>query len=340
MLFFCFFAYFRNCARLLFQPGIHGDCATEYYVTSKANGSVSVRKNPVLYTCVPNSCGIHSHRSNVLEAKCFDGDSQKIVIVGNEAMYDLAPYEKQTANNSIQNDGFANYYLNRVYVEGNTMLQTFESTGESQLIVSKLNLVYMSTNEIVNAIEISDNMSAAWNNLIVEEYPINDITGERQKREPTELIKRAISLLDLIADSMEDGTINFDEPYEHRVVEVIRIFSQCSYELLESLYQTINVGSSYRQETVRNLFFDIIPRTGTKAAVMLTRHLIMDNLCKPTMAVQLLIILPFHITELSADLVAECEPLSRLGEIRSIFSTDKQIKHVFEYIVFFCYCRY
>lgn len=255
----------------------------------------------------------------MLEAKCFDGESQKNVIVGNEAMYDLAPYETQAINHTSHDHGFSQYYLNRVYVEGNTMLQTFESTGESQLIVSKLNLMYMSSNDIVNVIEVTDDMSAPWPNVIVEEYPINDITGERQKQDPNELIKMAISLLDAIADSMEDGTIDFDEPYEHRVAEVIRLFSRCNYESLELLYQTIIVGSSYRQETIRNLFYDIIPRTGTKAAVMLTRHLIMENLCKPTTAVQLLIILPFHITELSADLVAECEPLSRLGEIRHFF---------------------
>lgn len=297
------------------QPGIHGDCSTEYYVTSKANGSISIRKNPVLYTCVPNVCGIHSHRSNVLETKCFDGESQKNVIVGNEAMYDLAPYEKPTKKLSVQDIDFSQYYLNRVYVEGNTMLQTFESTGESQLIVSKLQLAHTSSGSIVNAIDVHENMSAAWPHLIVEEYPINDVTGERQKRDPNELIKKAIGLLHEIADSMEDGTINFDEPYEYRVADVIRIFTQLNYESLESLYQSINVGSSYRQETIRNLFFDIIPRTGTKAAVMLTRDLIMKSLCKPTTAVQLLITLPFHITERSADLVAECEPLSRLGEI-------------------------
>lgn len=305
--------------QLHLQPGIHGDCSTEYYVTSTVNGSISIRKNPVLYTCVPNVCGIHSHRSNVLGAKCFDGESQKNVIVGNEAMYDLAPYEQPPATQPTAHDiDFGRYYLKRVYVEGNTMLQTFESTGESQLIVSKLRLAHTSTGDVVNAIEVNDDMSAAWTHLIVEEYPINDVTGERQKRDPNELIKRAIQLLDEIADSMEDGTIDFDVPYEYRVADVIRIFTQLNYESLESLYQSINVGSSYRQETIRSLFFDIIPRTGTKAAVMLTRDLIMKNLCKPTTAVQLLIILPFHITERSADLVAECEPLSRLGEISRI----------------------
>lgn len=198
------------------------------------------------------------------------------------------------------------------------MIQTFESTGESQLVVSKLQLFHASSNDILNAIDVHSNMASPWKHLIIEEHPVSDVTGERQTYESNELIKMSINLLDSLADSLEDESINFDEPYEPRVAEVIRIFSRCSFESLKSLYQSINVGSSYRQETIRNLFYDIIPRTGTKASVMLTRDLIQENLCKPTTAVQLLIILPFHIFEMSSELVSECEPLSRLGELKSL----------------------
>lgn len=288
------------------QPGIHGQCTTEYYVTTKSNGHLSIRKNPVLYTCRPHSCGIHSHRSNVPETKCFDGESEKNVIVGNEALYDLAPRDGEQSNLA---KGFENYYLYRAYVEGNTMLQTFESTGETQLVVSKLTLTFSASNEIVNAIDVQTNMAAEKSNLIIEEHPISDATGERQPFESEELVRVAIDLLGALADSLESDDIQFNEPYEHRVVDVIRVFSRCSFESLKSLYQSINVGSSYRKETMRSLFYDIIPRTGTRASALLTRDLIAENLCKPTTALQLLITLPFHITEMSSDLVSDLEPL-------------------------------
>lgn len=287
---------------------------------------MSIRKNPVMYTCVPHSCGIHSHRSNVPETKCFDGESEKNVIVGNEAMYDFAPHDVKQQFNSTKT--FGNYQLQRAYVEGNTMLQTFESTGETQLVVSKLMLTFASSNEIVNAIDVQSNMAAEKSNLIIEEHSIRDVTGERQAFETGELVRAAVELLGSLADSLEDGHIRFDEPYEHRVVEIISYFSRCDVESLKSLYQSINVGSSYRQETMRNLFYDIIPRTGTRASVLLTRDLITENLCKPTTAIQLLISLPFHITEMSADLVSDCEPLMWLSKskIESICFTKNLSK--------------
>lgn len=290
------------------QSGIHGTCSMEYYVTTKSNGHLSIRKTPVLYTCVPHTCGIHSHRSNVPETKCYDGESEKNVIVGNEAMYDFAPRDVNVSNT------FENYYLHRAQIEGNTMLQTFESTGETQLVVSKLTLTFTASNEIVNAIDVHENMALEKSNLIIEEHSIGDATGERQPLETGELVHVATELLGSLTDSLEDGNIRFDEPYEHRVLDVFRAFSRCDLESLKSLYQSINTGSSYRQETMRNLFYDIIPRTGTRASVLLTRDLITENLCKPTTAVQLLISLPFHISEMSSDLVSECEPLMWLSK--------------------------
>lgn len=246
------------------KPGIHGDCSVEYYVTKKSNGHLLVRKNPVLSTCIPNSCAIHSHRSNVPEKKCFDGESEGNVIVGNEAMYNLVPRgdkDDKPTNQSIDFDG---YYLHRVYVEGNTMLQTFESTGETQLVVSKLTITFMESNEIVTSIDVQTNMAAQNSNLTVEEHSIIDVTGGRQTFESSELVRNTIELLGSLADSLENGHIRFDEPYEHRVVEVIQYFSRCDLESLKSLYQSINVGTSYRQETMRNLFYDLVPRTGTR----------------------------------------------------------------------------
>lgn len=290
-------------------------CAVEYYVTTKSNGHLSIRKNPVLYTCLPHTCGIHSHRSNLPETRCFDGESEKSVIVGNEAMYDFIPRDNISSTIQLNSTSiFHDYDLHRIYVEGNTRLSTFESTGETQLVISKLNLTLTTSNEIVNAIDVRSNMAAEKSNLIIEEHSISDVTGERQTFESDALVHGAIDLLGALADSLENDHIDFDEPYEHRVIDVIKFFSRCDLASLKILYQSINVGTAYRQETMRNLFFDIIPRTGTRASVLLTRDLITENLCKPTTAIQLLISLPFHITEMSAELVTECEPLMRLGK--------------------------
>lgn len=293
------------------EDGIHGICSTEYYITTKPNGHLSARKTAQLNACHPFIHGIHSHRRNVPEMKC-ESNLEKNVIVGNEATYDLAPIEHVNGTTTNQTNGF---YLNEAVIEGTTLLQTFESTGESQFIASKLSLTFITENDIVNELDVKDE-TMEMTHLQTEEYPIGDYTGGRQTPDAQEILRMSTELLSALADSLEDGEINFDEPYESRVAQVIRVISRCDYETLEKLFDEITTGTSYHQETVRNLFYDIIPRIGTEAAVLLTRDLIVQNRCKPTTAIQLLITIPFHIADTNAKLVEKCEVLMSLGPER------------------------
>lgn len=257
------------------------------------------------------------HRRNVPEMSC-DADLEKNVIVGSEAIYDLAPLLPAIESNST-----TEYYLNECKIEGTTLLQTFESTGESQYILSNLKLTYASENEIVNDINVSsdifdDGVMIGQTEVQTEEHSNDDYTGGRQPLHSNELIRMATDLLSELANSLEDAELKFDEPYESRVVQVIRIIGRCDYVSLKKMYEIINTGTSYHQETVRNLFFEIIPRVGTKASVYLTRDLVVKNRCKPTTAILLLTTMPFHISEISSELVSECEVLMSLGECSEI----------------------
>lgn len=306
-----------------------------------------MRKTPELNTCTPHFGAIHSHRANVPEIAC-NKDHEKIVIVGYEAIYDLSPARTDDAAAGQSNDTNVTdyqYSLNEAQIGGSSLLQTFESTGESQYVISKLTLKLLSENEIVNAIDVTSNISASVSSLIIEEHGA-DYTGGRQPQDSSTLVRESIDLLVALADSLEDATSKLDEPYEARVAEIIRLIGRCNLVSLQSLYKEISMGTSYRQETVRNLFYDIIPRIGTKASVLLTRDLIEKMICKPTTAVQLLVTLPFHISELSGELVTECESLMSLGPERpdvkqagilsfativyNSYVADKIPKHVFD----------
>jgi len=97
---------------------------------------------------------------------------------------------------------------------------------------------------------------------------------------------------------------------------VIKLLSEMDFESLKKLYTEVDIGTSYRQETIRNIFHEIIPRIGTKASVFLTRHLVVEKSIKSPIAVQLLIPMPFHIFELSAELVKGCEDFLTIGPDR------------------------
>lgn len=229
-------------------------------------------------------------------------DLQQNVIVGNEAQYTL------TAQNG-------KHSLNTAFVKGIAMVHTFESTGEAQYVLSELQLTYLKESDIVNVLDIDQEMSPRSIGLEYDN-PIHDSSGGRQPVNPKRLVKRANNLLNSLADSLESDHLKFEEPYDSTVAEIIKVMGKMNYECLQKLYQEINIGTSYRQETVRNLFLELIPRIGTKAAVLLTRDLVVGDRVKSTTAVQLLISLPFHIAELSADLVTECEILMNLGPDR------------------------
>lgn len=313
----CFIQFERfqinlNISYLHHQNGIHGNCSTEYYVETKSNGHLSVRKTPELDTCTPFVNGIHSHRRNVPEMKC-ESNLEKNVIVGNEATYDLKPIDN---SNSIAANSTIVYHLHEALIEGTTLLQTYESTGESQFIASKLNLVFMTDNEIVTNIDLSGIDESASTSLKIEEHHIDDVTGGRQPADWQELLHKSMELLSELADSVEHDVIKFDEPYDSKVTLVIRLIGRLDQQTLEKLFTQISSGSSYHQETVRNLFFDIIPRIGTEASVLLTRDIVLKGFCKSTTAIQLLITMPFHIADPNAKLVEKVESLMSISPER------------------------
>lgn len=144
-----------------------------------------------------------------------------------------------------------------------------------------------------------------------------DPTGGRKTPSKQEYTDQIIYLLNYLTDNLETtDTINFREPIDSHVSEMFRLLSLINHEMMEQLFaHIIDRGTSYRQETIRNIFLEILPRIGTAASVLLTRDIIRNGNVKPTTAVQLLISLPFHIDELSEKLVADCEPFLTLGTI-------------------------
>ncbi|KAJ6640893.1 Vitellogenin-6 [Pseudolycoriella hygida] len=281
------------------EPSINGNCTTEYYISNK-DGYLSVRKTPELNSCNKVG-GIHFQRSNIPLNPC-EFDFQQNVIVGNEAQYNLAPQDDK-------------YYLNTAFVKGITMAHTFESTGEAQYVSSELQLTYLKESEIVNVLDVDTEMSPIFYGLEFDN-PLTDSTGGRQIENPVKLVKRTNALLISLADSLESVHLKFDEPYDGTVAETLKVMGKMNFDCLQKLYQEIDIGTSYRQETVRNIFLELVPRIGTNAAVLLTRDLIVNNRVKSTTAVQLLVSLPFHIAELSAELVTQCEVLLNIGPDR------------------------
>lgn len=91
---------------------------------------LSIRKIPELRSCDVGVDGVHNRRFNVLPNLC-DSDYQKNVVTGNEALYELIPLPGDDKSTTVD------YLLNSVDIRGVTLINTFESTGEAQTIISE-----------------------------------------------------------------------------------------------------------------------------------------------------------------------------------------------------------
>ncbi|KAH8265516.1 hypothetical protein KR038_009680, partial [Drosophila bunnanda] len=285
------------------ELGIHGTCRTEYFVSNKTS-YISIRKTPELKTCKPYSEAVHTTRSNVPPNTC-EYDHQKSVIIGNEAVYGMLPHNE------------TGYFLSTAHAKGTTLIHTFESTGEAQFINSELLLNFQNETPIDNPIDIETSMGPEPSNLELQPLDPNDPTGGRNPQQQETLVAQAGSLLDILAEGLESTEFKFSEPYDSTLSDVIKLLSEMDFDSLTKLYREVDIGTSYRQETIRNIFHEIIPRIGTKASVFLTHHLVVNKMTKPQIAVQLLIPMPFHIFELSAELVHKCEDFLKIGPDRS-----------------------
>lgn len=144
----------------------------------------------------------------------------------------------------------------------------------------------------------------------------HDMTGGRHPEPQDKLTRDVTALFGTMADNLDKSELDFGEPYDNQVAEIIHLLGIMEIDSLRQMWLEFEFGTSYRQETIRNLFFQILPRIGTSASVRLTKELITTNRVPPMTAVSLLVSVPFHVFELSRELVVECEELLNLGEFQ------------------------
>lgn len=276
----------------------------DYLVTNKTS-HYHIRKTVNLNSCSPHPDGIHYVRSNIPRIPCTSSSTMRKIIVSNDATYELKPHAVQGV------------YVTKVVMRGSTMVNIFESTGSAQYIVSRLEFNHLKDKPLPsnNLVEFSFEGNSLLTSL---EYVSHrtDPTGGRATPTNEQYIAQIIYLLNYLTDNLETtDTINFKEPIDSHVSEMFRLLSLMNLETMTTFFQHIDKGTSYRQETIRNIFLEILPRIGTAASVYLTRDIIVKQQVKSTTAVQLLISLPFHIDDLSLKLVQECEAFLNLGSI-------------------------
>lgn len=292
----------QNGAYVSNEFGLYGLCQTEYYVVNNSD-TLLISKIYDMDRCSPYPGGIFEIRSNIPLNLCEEKQPLAHAITSRLGDYKLTKLDQ------------SKYLLKSIKAETKSNVQATESYYP-QFIFTKI-IVDLESHE-----PLSDTEKIKFNStdkLTLSEFTYvspREATGGRSSRSSEEIVKTVTDSLIELANRLEDIQLNFDEPYMDIVSEIVRLIETMDYESLKKLYDQIDIGTSYIQETSRNIFLEILPRAGTASSVLLTKHLVMEKHVRPTTAVQLLISLPFFISELSADLIRECEEFLHVGNDR------------------------
>ncbi|XP_050084329.1 uncharacterized protein LOC126570542 [Anopheles aquasalis] len=291
------------------EQGIFGSCPTEYFVVNKSN-VYEISKTYGMDRCTIYPGAIYLTRSNIPQNHCISNKQPQAITsrIANYKLRKLEPYR---------------YMLTELDGTMRTNIRTLESYYP-QFLYSRVVLRYESHQVVTMddgqtagrpVVDIVTGMSLLFSPILFDS-PDLEATGGRSPKSKERLIKRTARLLNAMADNLEKIDNKLNEPYDETVSEIIRLMGTMELDTLKQLYEEINLGTSYRQETARNIFLEIIPRTGTTSTILLTRDLIMNKQVNPMTAVQLLISLPFYMAEPSQELVKECEVFLAVGADR------------------------
>uniref|UniRef100_A0A336MI65 CSON015062 protein n=1 Tax=Culicoides sonorensis TaxID=179676 RepID=A0A336MI65_CULSO len=285
--------------KLILTMGLYGKCPVEHYVV-ESDDNLKISKTYDMDKCT-FVAAIYKIRSNVPLNVC-QPNMQEQTVSSRIASYNL----KRTTTNK--------YLLTMIDGMMRTNVQTFEAFYPQFLINSiTIKLIGRKTDVSYDASFGSDFIP----NSLTFVRPLVEATGGRSAKNSDQLIEKTSKLLIKLAENLETFTnLDFESPYNEKVSELIRLMSTMTLEALQRLYKEIDIGTSYLQETARNLFIEILPRCGTKSTVLFTRDMVVNKMVKSTTAVELLLVLPFNIAEYSTELVIECESFLNLGPDR------------------------
>lgn len=289
----------ENGAYVSQEYGLYGLCPMEYYVNFSDDLEVSKTYDMDLCT-FPG--GIFTIRSNIPINYCDPQNEVKAHAV----MSRLGDYKLSKINNS-------EYLLKSIRAESRSNVQSSESYYP-QFIFSKIFVDYESHGELNDEnIIIFNSSEKVFSSDFTYVLSPSEATGGRSPKTDQETISTVAKMLTKLSENLEHKELEFNDPYEELVSEIIRHIETMKIDTLKKLYNQIDIGTSYIQETSRNIFLEILPRVGTVSSVLLAKDLVIENLVRPTTAVQILTALPFFMSELSVELIKECEAFLHLG---------------------------
>ncbi|XP_011707638.1 PREDICTED: uncharacterized protein LOC105462624 [Wasmannia auropunctata] len=270
----------------------YGKCDIDYVVNPEGDGQRLIRKS-----LDPRTCTGHPGRywSNVPKVQCTDED-QNPILKSSERIYQL------------KTDGFVNDIIS-VNASGGIYVQPFQSMGEAHYHFVRQTIELSSVKDITNKI-VTNNLQTT---ALQHELPESDLTQGRGTPDKNFVLKSISRLLDRLSHRLENPGLDTEINNLHNTTISVLLYYLDMLDRvdLEKAYARIS-GTSYKEETIRNMFLEALPQVGSSESALFILDLIQSSKVADVSAIQLLMRLPFHIRKPDVQLLASLQPLLTL----------------------------
>ncbi|KZC04099.1 Vitellogenin-3 [Dufourea novaeangliae] len=272
----------------------YGECNMEYVANPEEEDQWVIRK-----FVDPRTCFGHPHHtwSNVPKMQCPNAD-QNAILKSSERLY------KVKVKESLNEILFVN-------ATGGIYVQPFQSFGEAQFHFTRQIFKLISVKDIVNKIPTQNLVPK----VLQHELPDFDLTQGRGTPDKITVLKSIGTLLDRLSQRLENPGLDTETDNLHNTTISILFYYLQMLDIvdLRAAYTKIS-GTSYKEETVRNMFLEALPQIGTKEAALFILELIQDKKVSDMSAIQLLTQLPFHVRKPDVQLLVNLQTLLNLPE--------------------------
>ncbi|XP_033196752.1 vitellogenin-4 isoform X1 [Bombus vancouverensis nearcticus] len=276
----------------------YGQCNIEYVVNPEEENEWIIRK-----FFDPRACIGHPHYtwSNVPNMLCPNGD-QNPILKSSERLY------KIKMNGSLNEILFVN-------ASGGIYVQSFQSFGEAHFHFTRQIFKLISVKDTVDKIPIKD----LYFKVLQHELPEVDLTQSRGTLDKNTVFKSIGTLLDRLSLRLENPGLDTEADNLHNTTITVLLYYLQMLDVadLRNAYTKIS-GTSYKEETIRNMFLEALPQVGTKEAALFILELIQDRKVSDMSAIQLLTQLPFHIRKPDVQLLVNLQTFLNLPEKISV----------------------
>nr|CAD7423433.1 unnamed protein product [Timema monikensis] len=203
--------------------------------------------------------------------------------------------------------------IKHITSSGGTYVQPFQSRGEAHVLLVNQSLTLESDDINATPLEVSENVTRVSLTFTLPELDKTQGRAPSNQNRLISAVGRALTELSDSVDHSHEG-LDINKLHSNLVSTVVDLLSLAEQSSLEVLFDRLIVGTSYHQETVRNLFLDILPQVGTEACALFIKDLILEKKVANATIVHFLTTLPFHIEHPSEELLLSLEELVNLSE--------------------------